>query len=136
VEKTLIVRPMRHLTQDAISAFEAAQQRFDTSGGLVTLGELLQGAISCEVLDGETPVAWFAVRSVNHMTANECELLIAAGAASVDLTRNVLPYIEAQVSPADALTIYTRRQGLVRKLLAQGYRVDGTVLRKTLGRVQ
>ena len=123
---------MLELTPEAVRAFSDTVSRYDTSGGLVTLGELLHGAMACEVLEGETPVAWFAVRGFQHATAQECELIVAAGAASIDLTRHVLPYIEQQVSPADALTIYTRRPGLVRKLQRQGYRIDGTVLRKTL----
>ena len=79
-----------------------------------------------------------AVRyAIEHTTPAEVpHLLAAAGRASVDLTKTVLPYIEAQVTPADALTIYTRRRGLVRKLERQGYRLDGYVMRKTMQVIQ
>lgn len=136
MEKILTVRPLHAMTPDAATAFADVYARYDTSGGLVALPDLLEHASVHEVLEDGDPVAWFAVRGYAHREAHEVELLIAAGRASVDLSRSVLPFIESCVRPADALTIYTRRPGLVRKLLKQGYRVDATVLRKTLRSIQ
>lgn len=136
MEKALTVAPLDALTPEAAAAFAAVHAQFDTSGGLVTLAEWLHNAQVCEVTEDGRAVAWFALRGFRHAHTEEAELIAAAGRASVDLTKTVLPYIESQVTPADALTIYTRRRGLVRKLERQGYRLDGYVMRKTLQVIQ
>ncbi|PZU51890.1 MAG: hypothetical protein DI561_15050 [Thauera sp.] len=136
MEKALTVRPLSSVPPECADALRAAMSQYDTSGGLLTLGEVLSGSTLCEVCEGDRPVMWFAVKSNQHATSNEAEVVAAAGAAPFDLTRSVLPWIESAVSDqADALTIYTRRPGMRRKLERLGYRVDAFVMRKTL-RVQ
>lgn len=129
----MTVRGLSSVPPECAAAMQDAMSRFDTSGGLLTLAEVLSGSMLCEVRDGDQPVMWFAVKSNQHATSNEAEVVAAAGAATFDLTRNVLPWIESAVSgQADALTIYTRRPGMRRKLERQGYRLDAFVMRKTL----
>ena len=56
----------------------------------------------------------------------------AGGAPGVDLTKAIVPVIERQAAGALQVAITTRRRGLVKKLVKQGYVVSGVTLRKRL----
>ncbi len=108
----------------------------DTTGGLMTIKELLAGAQCFEVID-ETgrSVGSYAVEVFTHDGGNEAVVVAAVGAMpGVDLTASVLPGVEQQARGAGcaAVTIHTRRRGLLAKLKAAGYRCDGFIMRKTI----
>lgn len=106
----------------------------DTCGGLSTALEQLQES-DCFVVcnsSGEK-AAYYALQAIDRPGGREVVIVAAAGTIpGADLVRSVIPYIEQQVSGAKALTVHTRRRGLVAKLAAQGFRVDGFILRKAL----
>lgn len=105
----------------------------DTTGGLGTMETELAGAQFFEVVvNGET-VARYALQSVTRAAGVEVFIVGAAGnIKGADLTFSVLPHIEKQCAAADRLTVNTRRRGLVKKLLGQGWTLDSFVLRKKL----
>ena len=107
--------------------------RRDTTGGLGTLESELAGAQFFDVVvNGET-VARYALQSVTRAAGVEVFIVGAAGnVKGADLTLSVLPHIEQQCAAADRLTVNTRRRGLVKKLLGQGWTLDSFVLRKKL----
>ncbi len=117
---------------EARMALESAAAH-DTTGGFETLQDIeKQGALFEATVEGE-PVLYY-VLSVNHHTSgNEGVILAASGSKpGSDLTATVLPMIENQFVNCRAVMLQTRRRGLVKKLAAQGYRIDGYIMRKTL----
>lgn len=108
--------------------------RLDTTGGLASLEEVTAGAECFRVLDADgAPVLHYALAENPHARGSEVVIVAAAGSMTgVDLVRTVLPYIERQASGAAAVCVHTRRRGLVAKMAAQGYQIDGFILRKKL----
>jgi hypothetical protein len=111
---------------------QALQGRCDTSGGLQTVDSTLAGTELFDVVVDGAIVARYALQAVTRPKGVEVEIVAAAGRANADLTVSILPIIEKQAAGADRLTVYTRRRGLVKKLLGQGWTLDSFVLRKAL----
>ncbi len=108
---------------------------FDTTGGLVTLEELLAaGALFELVDDGGGVRVRYVLRQVEH--AHGAEVIVTAAAsdprAGFDATRIGMAAIMAQAQAAGASTVavHTRRNGLLRKLARLGFSLDGFILRK------
>lgn len=130
-DKALTVR-RGALDAEALSAFRVAM-RHDTTGGLQSLSEVLAGAEITEVLEGDQVVLRYALRAVARANGSEVFVVAAAGSVpGVDLTQGFLPVIEAQAKGADALTIHTRRPGMVEKLKRAGWHCDGYIMRKKM----
>jgi hypothetical protein len=111
----------------------AFDERRDTSGGLGDMEACLRGAQLFEVRIAGQIVARYALTEVRRDHGVEVFIVGAAGGAQgYDLVREVTPFIERQCAAADALTINTRRRGLVKKLQAQGWKLDAYVMRKKL----
>lgn len=108
----------------------------DTGGGLLSLAELLNAAECFEVIDEDSGrVGAYAVQIVEHANGREAVLLAGVGQLrGADLTAALVPAIAEQARGAGckALTIYTKRRGLYAKLRAQGFGLDGYILRKGL----
>lgn len=108
----------------------------DTGGGLLSVEELIGAAECFEVIaeDGRR-VGAYAVQVVEHDHGREAVLLAGVGSLpGVDLTALVVPVVadQAKAAGCKALTIYTRRRGLLAKLRAQGFGLGGYILRKVL----
>jgi hypothetical protein len=109
------------------------EPKYDTTGGLGTLESCLAGAELFEVVHQGETVTRYALKTVDR--ANGAEVYIAAavgGLAGVDLVESIVPVIEQQCAFADCLTINTKRRGLIKKLLKQGWTMECAVLRKKL----
>lgn len=111
-------------------AFDAKR---DTTGGLGSMESCLTGGELFDVvLDGVT-VGRYALKTAHRANGVEVFIVAAAGALQgVGLVESIAPYIEQQCHAADRLTINTRRRGLVKKLLKQGWTLDSFVMRKKL----
>ena len=119
---------------EAIAALKAAEA-FDTTGGLVTVESCAEeGAVLFEIVADGARVALYALAVNRWAHGNEGVVCYAAGGkAGVSLTRGVLPLIEKQFVDCRAVKIETKRKALVHQLAKQGYRLDGFIMRKTLG---
>jgi hypothetical protein len=108
----------------------------DTNGGLLSVAELLAAASCFEVIaENGSRVGAYAVQVVDHDNGREAVVIAAAGRLpGADLTASILPVLAEQARGAGcaALTIYTRRRGLLAKLRAQGFGLGGYIMRKTL----
>lgn len=111
-------------------------QAFDTTAGAASIRELCQGATCYRVeTDQAEVVGAYALRMVRHEAGSVAWIQAGAGTLpAIDLTRSIVPAIEAQARAAGArqLAVTTRRNGLIRKLLRQGFEVSGITLRKNL----
>jgi len=90
------------------------------------------GAQLFEVVDaGEAVAAAFVLR-VDRLACRNVGVVVAAGGAlaGVDLTAEIMPYIERMFYGVDAVSIHTRRPGLLRKLSRQGYATAEIILEK------
>lgn len=111
-------------------AFDA---RRDTTGGLGDMDQCLGRAELFDVKLGGRTVARYALHQVERAKGVEVFIVGAAGSLpGVDLVETMAPYIAQQCARADRLTINTRRRGLVKKLLRQGWTLDSYVVRKKL----
>lgn len=109
--------------------------RFDTSGGLLTPGEMVQGAIWQSLEQDGERIGAYALSLTQH--DNGAVLWMVAAAANVpgrDLSPHILSIIEQQAKQAGAaqVAVQTIRRGAVKKLLAHGYEVTGITLRKKI----
>lgn len=131
-ESSLTLRHVPHPGDDIMALLERAHAH-DTTGGMVHPADYL-GALPGEFfaveIDGRLRAAY--VLCVNHWAHGAEGVVAYAGGDGPDLTGQVLPLIEQQFAGVRAVRIETRRRGLIRKLTAQGYRVDGVILRKNL----
>lgn len=109
-------------------------RKTDTSGGLTTVEDQLRFSECYEVRDtGGGLVGYYALQVNRHSGGNEVVVVAAAGAAlGADLVASLIPYIEKQAKGAQALTVHTKRRGLLAKLAALGFQCDGFILRKAL----
>lgn len=120
------------LDDAALRAYARARRaKSDTSGGLVSIEETLRGCELFDVVSEGVTVARYALRVTHNAGGIEGKIVAAVGnMRGVDLTREMLPVIERQLNGVDAVKVETRRRALVGKLIAQGYRVEGYILRK------
>jgi len=105
----------------------------DTSGGLVGADQAAAGGVFFRVHADGAPVAWYVLT----FDAAGAWIAVAYGRADFDLVAHVLPLIERQCERFGALSIETKRRGLVKKMRAAGYAMagrlsDGLLLRKAL----
>lgn len=124
------------LDDEARAAYaKAFDARRDTTGGLGDMEACLQrGQLFEVVVDGRV-VARYALEVVQCDKGREVFVTGAAGnLPGVDLVAGLVPYITNQCvrAGADAVTINTRRRGLVRKLEREGWSLDAYVMRKKL----
>lgn len=124
-----------HELAPVVAELEREGARLDTSGGLVSVPELLAGAVVFEAsLDG-APVLHYALAVRAYERASEGVILAAVGRApGRDMTAELLPLIERQFHNVAAITTYTARPGLVAKLERQGYGRAGWIMRKHIVR--
>lgn len=109
--------------------------RCDTTGGLGSLDAALAGASLFDVVVAGVTVARYALKPMQRANGTEIFVVAAAGGMpGADLVASVLPYVERQCSESGAAraTVNTKRRGLVKKLIAQGWHIDGYVLRKKI----
>lgn len=111
-------------------AFDA---RRDTTGGLADMDACLgRGQLFDVHFNGRT-VARYALQFVECDNGTEVFITAAAGdLPGADLVATLVPYIARQAAEAGAaaLTINTRRRGLVKKLERAGWTLDAYVMRK------
>lgn len=112
---------------------QAFDARTDTTLGMIGCEETCRGASVFQV-QGERGemIGAYALGYSEHDAGRVAWIRAAGGASGVDLTRLLVPAIEGQATGAMQLAIHTRRAGLVRKLLKQGYEITGVTLRKAL----
>lgn len=117
---------------------QAVGSKTDVTGGMESLEEILNnGPAIFRVSVGEVraDVGAYALQATDHSGGRVVWLSAAGGSLpGVDLTVAVLPFIESQARAmrGSQVAIVTRRRGLVKKLLRQGYRVSAITLRKPL----
>jgi hypothetical protein len=132
-ESIAVVRP-GCLDDEARQAYaKAFDTRRDTTGGLGSMDAALDGAELFEVVLAGQIVARYALKSAQR--ANGCEVYVVAAAGGMPgacMVQTMEPYIAQQCQGADRLTINTRRRGLVKKMLRQGWTLDAYVMRKKL----
>jgi hypothetical protein len=123
-----------HLDDAARAAYaKVFDARRDTSGGLESLDSTLATARLFDVKVAGKVVARYALEQVNRARGVEVFIVAAAGdLPGVDLVNVLVPYITQQCATADRLTVNTRRRGLVKKLLDQGWTLDSYVMRRPL----
>lgn len=108
--------------------------KWDWSGGLFGVEDIIGDGVVYLAFDNDGPLVVFAVDQVVH--AGGRELVIRAAlqvASSGDATERVLPEIERVFGVGcDAVSVYTKRAGLVRKMEQAGYSQAATIMRKEL----
>lgn len=107
----------------------------DTSAGMLSLEETCRRAMCFRVEAGGEVVGAYAVEITLHEAGPVAWIKAAGGRlAGGDLTRSLLPAIEAQLAlhGVRCLAVTTRRLGLVKKLAGQGYFSSGVTMRKIL----
>lgn len=113
----------------------ADDAKTDTSKGVCSVMDWIGGGFAYEVVDAlETVLAVFAFQYVDRKGGRVLEVTAARQLApGTHLTDTVLPYVEHHFGrDCVAVTIHTRRAGLVSKLQGAGYGVAATVLHKNL----
>ena len=118
---------------------EGIAERFDlievwtVEAGLESMADMLQGAAAFDVIDNGNTVGCYALGIQSLPGGRVAWLLAGQGKANgYSLTEDLLPAIESQAAESDYMAIQTARPGLVRRLLAQGYEVAGTIMVKKL----
>jgi hypothetical protein len=108
--------------------------KIDTTDGLSGPDDVIGGGVAFEVRDAGGPLAVVILCQLQYQQGRVLEIRFARElAAAGDLTERVLPEIERRYAAGyDAVTIYTRRPGLVRKLEAQGYSQAAVIMRKAM----
>lgn len=106
----------------------------DTSGGMVSGVDCLDGGQFFRVYSDGEPVAFYVLRAREGRAGVTAEITLAHGRAGVDLVASVLPMIEKQCARGgcNAVRIETRRAGLMKKLQRAGYAQASVILRKEL----
>lgn len=109
--------------------------KWDWSGGMMGVEDLVDGGESFAVVDAQgAPLAVFVLQKVAYSGGRELVVRVALQLApGNNLVESVLPELERTfAADCDAVTIYTMRAGLVRKLECAGYEDAATVMRKKL----
>lgn len=122
------------LDDEARRAYAVAwSAKCDTTGGLGSMEAALKDALLFDVVVAGKTVARYALKTAERPGGIEVFVVAAVGGQpGADLVASITPFIEHQAAGADRLTVNTRRRGLVKKLLAQGWTLDSYVLRKRL----
>ena len=133
LQEKALIRP-GVLDAAARAAYAAAYTASrDTSGGLGSMDAGLAGAALFEVVLAGEIVCRYALRIEQYAKGAELVIVAAAGGVrGVDLVASVLPHVETQGPGAERITLRTRRRGLVRKLLKQGWALDAYCMGKRL----
>lgn len=134
MEKTLTVTPCT-LEQVLPWLVQATRPKADTTGGLATVQDLCRNAQAMRVeYEGQT-VGAYAVEPV-EFDRGVMLWIVAAGANvdGVDMTETLTKVIETQARKigASRVGLITKRPGLIKKLKAMGYTVNGVSLGKKL----
>lgn len=118
----------------ARAAYAAAfSARCDTTGGLGTMDAALAGAALFEVVVMGAVVARYAIKEFQRPHGVEAYVMAAAGGLpGVDLIRTLEPTIALHCQAADRMKFATRRRGLVKKMVRQGWVIDSYVLGKKI----
>jgi hypothetical protein len=108
--------------------------KWDRSGGLFGVSDIIGGGVAFLVSDEAGPLVVIVVEQVEHEQGRELVVRAALQlAACGDLTERVLPEIERVFGVGcDAVTVYTKRAGLVRKMEGAGYTEAAKIMRKKL----
>lgn len=104
-------------------------KKTDTTGGTLSAGALLSCCVFFVVKVDGLPSGYYALQQVG------AELVVVAasgGAEGVDLVASVMPAVIRQAEGLHAVTVHTKRRGLIAKLAAQGFKIEGFILRKAL----
>lgn len=109
-------------------------EKWDTSGGLYGVDDLIGGGVAYLVSDAGGPLAVVVIQQLEHEYGRELVIRVGRQLASCgDLTERVLPELEEYFGAGcKHVTIYTKRPGLVCKLERAGYREAARIMRKTL----
>jgi len=109
--------------------------KVDTSDGLMGVSEVIGAGRAFEAHRDGVPVVLFVINKVDRTNGRELEIraAVALGKGGQDVTDEVVSGVEAAFGwDCDAMTIYTRRVGLVRKLERAGYREAAKIMRKKI----
>lgn len=122
------------LDDAARAAYAAAfSARCDTTGGLGTMDAALAGAALFEVVVMGAVVARYAIKEFQRPHGVEAYVMAAAGGLpGVDLIRTMEPHIAQHCQGADRMKFSTRRRGLIKKMMRQGWVIDSYVLGKKI----
>lgn len=132
-EAQAIVQPGRLDDAARLAYAKAFDSRRDTTGGLGSMNSCFTDAEMFDVVHDGVTIARYALKTVRRENGVEVFVVAAAGhLAGVDLVAALGPYIEQQCAGADRLTINTRRRGLVKKMMRQGWTLDSFVMRKKI----
>lgn len=128
----MILRPT-DWTDDAARALIERAMDHDTSAGMLRPEQT--GGVPFRIEEDDGRLIGAYVLDVNHWPGGREGVVAYAGAVPGrrDLVAELLPTIERQFLDCKAVTIHTRRRGLVRKLERQGYAIEGYILRKRTG---
>lgn len=102
--------------------------------GMASLAELGDAAVF-EILDDGARVGAFALEVVTFGDGHRVRVLAAGGLPGYDLVGTMLQAVEREARErigAVSMSCDTRRRGLVKRLLAEGFTRDGFNLRKAL----
>lgn len=118
----------------ALLADMPGNPKWDTTDGLCEIGEIIGGGHPLLVNDQGRAVAVVVLERIDY--AQGCELFIRVArqlVPGIDLTERVLPLIERFYGEGCvAVTMRTRRAGLVAKLEKTGYYETAKIMRKKL----
>ena len=128
------VKAVRATLAECLPYLEHAAE-FDTSGGVITLGDICDGsAFFLLQADGKT-VGGYAVKLARYERASIMWVQSAsANLPGAELSPHILSIVEQQARQlgADQIAFATRRRGAVKKLLKAGYGHESVILRKNL----
>ena len=112
----------------------AGNPKWDCSSGMCSIEEIIGNGMPFLVIDVGQPVAVVVLQHVQHAHGRELVIRVAMQlAACGGLTERVLPEIERVFgAECQAVTVYTRRAGLVAKLQNAGYDEAAKIMRKKL----
>lgn len=118
-----------------IAYAKAFDARTDTTSGLVDMESCLGRGQLFEVKVEGRIVARYALQFVSCDNGGEVWVTAAAGGLpGVDLVQSLTPHIARQAADAGAraVSVSTKRRGLVKKLQRAGWKLEAYVLRKEL----
>ena len=129
----VLVQPC-DLNDDTRQAFAALLvPGVDTCAGLQSVDDLLDGAALFEWSRGGVVVAHHALTIHQRRYGNEGVIVGAAGRSPLPFARS-LEIMENQFIDVRAITVHTKRMGMVRQLARCGYAVDAFIMRKRITR--